>query len=499
MTAARPTPWPKVPAPFVRAVLAGHSALGLAFAALIFLVCFSGSAAVFLQEFQRWERPADPIVEAVSPAALQHGLEEGLRLQPQAKTLFLNLPAPGLPRYRLIAYGPAGDKSWALDADGRAVAVREAPWSDFVQDLHIALELPPTWGRFVVGATGVALLSSLISGLLAHPRIFRDAFHLRRGGAKRLQEADLHNRIGVWALPFHVTIALTGALLGLATIIVGVLALMVFKGDVEKAYALFATPEPAHDTRPAPPPNLPVMLATLSRLAPVATVTYVMVEDPRQGGQHINIGVERPRRLSREAYGFDRSGKLLGGSAYGARNLGERLYSSIGTVHFGWFGGLPVKIAYGLLGAGLTAVTASGVSIWLARRRDKGRPAQGWERVWIAAVWSQPLAYAAAALAAQLGGPTPLAAWAGATLAALALAARARAESLSRGLRAAGAAVLAMSVVAHAIRWASRSTDPAAWAVDLAFLGLALLLVAPEAARLPIVRRRRRAPVADAS
>ena len=35
--------WPKVPAEFVRAMLAGHSALGLAFAALIYLVCFSGS------------------------------------------------------------------------------------------------------------------------------------------------------------------------------------------------------------------------------------------------------------------------------------------------------------------------------------------------------------------------------------------------------------------------------------------------------------------------
>ena len=32
--------WPKVPAGFVRSVLAGHSALGLAFAALIYLVCF---------------------------------------------------------------------------------------------------------------------------------------------------------------------------------------------------------------------------------------------------------------------------------------------------------------------------------------------------------------------------------------------------------------------------------------------------------------------------
>ncbi len=37
----------RVPADFVRAVLKGHSSLGLAFAALIYLVCLTGSFAVF--------------------------------------------------------------------------------------------------------------------------------------------------------------------------------------------------------------------------------------------------------------------------------------------------------------------------------------------------------------------------------------------------------------------------------------------------------------------
>ena len=88
----------------------------------------------------------------------------------------------------------------------------------------------PRWARLdpggiLVGLIGVALLSSLISGILAHPRIFRDAFHLRLGGSKRLQEADFHNRLGVWALPFHIIISLTGAFLGLTTIIVGVLGM----------------------------------------------------------------------------------------------------------------------------------------------------------------------------------------------------------------------------------------------------------------------------------
>ena len=48
------TIWLRMSAPFVQAVLAGHSSLGLAFAALIYLVCFSGTVAVLVHDFERW-------------------------------------------------------------------------------------------------------------------------------------------------------------------------------------------------------------------------------------------------------------------------------------------------------------------------------------------------------------------------------------------------------------------------------------------------------------
>lgn len=487
--------WPKIPPNFVRSVLAGHSALGLAFAALIFLVCLSGVAAVFIQEVQRWERPQDPVVTAPTPAAIQAAFETGLRLTPDTNHVVINLPVEGLPRFTLTTWVGQHDRTWALDSQGRAHQRVDKPWTDFVQDLHIYLHLPRTWGIFVVGLTGVALLSSLISGILAHPRVLRDAFHLRWGGSKRLQEADLHNRIGIWALPFHVTLSLTGALLGLSTVIVGVLAMVVFKGDTEKAYALFATPEPAHDQRVVPARNLVDMQATLARIAPAARITYVAVEDPRKAQQHISFRTEKPNALAREIYSFDRTGALLGGSGYGARNLGESLYSAIGPAHFGWFGGWATKIAYGLLGVGLTTVTSSGVAIWLARRRARGRPAPRWERIWIAAVWSQPFAYGAAMLGVVAAGLAPIAVWGAATLAALASAGVLRnPAAISRGLRSAGALALAAAAGAHAVRWAGQPVDPAGFGVDAALVLLALVLVTPEILR--IARRRAQRPQA---
>jgi len=485
--------WPKVPSGFVRAVLAGHSALGLAFAALIYLVCFSGSVAVFANEFHRWERASAPQMTSVTPQALQNLLVQSLAKVPGAEHVFLY--PPQAEAQNLVAYVDKDgvSREFMANAQGDIVAEADTPWTEFMTRLHINLHLPQTWGIFIVGLTGVALLSSLVSGVLAHPRVFKDAFHFRWGGSKRLQEADLHNRIGVWALPFHIAISLTGALLGLTVIIVGILALAVFKGDTEKAYALFLPPHPIDDPRPAPLPQLPVILAKAQAIAPGMSPTYVGFEHPGEAGAGVIINVAKPGTLSRgDLMTFDREGKVMSVSKFDESNLGQQIINVLGPIHFGWFGGGLIKIVYAVLGLGLTTVTSSGVAIWLARRRAKGRPAPRWERVWIATVWSQPFAFSASALVSLFAAWPPLAVWAAATLLAFGTAALWMPQAISTRLRLASAALLALTGAAHMMVFGSDITDPMAWTVDIALIIVAAGLAAT------VVRFRKRAPVADA-
>lgn len=471
--------WPKIPSGFVRAVLAGHSALGLAFAALIYLVCFSGTVAVFAEEFHRWEQPAAPRMAAISPAALQTAVEGAITEYGKAEHIFISLPTDGAPRVSLYLDRAAGDLELFADAQGQLTDPAPTPWTDFMTTLHIYLHLPRSWGIFVVGLTGVALLSSLISGIFSHPRVFRDAFHLRWGGSKRLQEADLHNRISIWALPFHVTIALTGALLGLTTIIAGVLALALFQGDVGRAYDLFLPPAPQDDPRPAPLPRVDTALAQVARMTPEAVATYVSLEHPGEQGQSVQVLAGAPGRLSAgENYVFDGTGRPLTDAPMGGETLGAQIIQAIGQLHFGWFGGWPIKLVYAVLGAGLTVVTTSGVAIWLARRRDKGRPAPMWERIWIATVWSQPLAFGASAALAFIPAIPPLASWAIVTLLGLGAAFVWTAPAaISRRLRLASALCLGLAVIAHMAVWRGAAADPVAWITNAVAMLLAAGLV----------------------
>ncbi len=475
--------WPRIPAGFVRSVLAGHSALGLAFAALIYLVCFSGTLAVFAHEFARWEKPSAPMLQAVAPASVQRALAAAqAEFGSPAEHAYLTLPTPELPRFQIsldIGHGKV-ERKWFVDGAGALAGSADAAWTDFMSALHIYLHLPRTWGGFVVGLTGVALLSSLISGVLAHPRVFKDAFHLRWGGSKRLQEADLHNRIGVWGLPFHLIVTLTGALLGLATLIIGVLAMVVFDGDTGKVYEVFFGPPPIDDPRPAPLPNLVAALDGVERLTPGALPTFVAVEHPNERGQGVLVTARQPDRLALgENYTFDGAGGLIRAPKTVDRSMGERVFNVLAVLHFGWFGGWPIKIAYGLLGLGLTTVTSSGVAIWLARRRDKGRPAPRWERIWIAAVWGQPFAYAASMVGA-LAAPmiAPVAVWAAATAAALATALAWDVKAISARLRLATAALLVVAAASHLAIHRAAYADPMAWGVQASLIVVAVVLTA---------------------
>ncbi len=485
-----------LPPAFVQAMLAGHSALGLAFAALIYVVCISGTIAVFLHELRRWETPQGPVVESVTPEVVNVALGNLYARALEADAvhdMYLYAPSALTPWFGGSYFDHDSDRhgEFLFDASGAIAGAPHAPVTDFLVTLHVNLHLPSTFGLFLVGLTGVALLSSLISGILSHPRVFRDAFALRWGGSRRLQEADLHNRLSVWGLPFHVVVSLTGALLGLSTLVIGLLAMAAYDGDTEKAFAAILGPMPVENETAAPMPDIVALMAQVHARAPGAVLDSVLIQHAATQGQMTGLQAASPGHLALgERYYFDATGAFVADAGQEGGSIGQQILGALQPLHFGWFGGLWIKLAYGLLGLALTVITTSGVMIWLARRRDKGRPAPGWERVWAAMVWSQPLSYALVGTAGlfvaedlllpvYLGGL--------ALSAAVAMAIRDGA-AVSRALRWIGAALIAGLAFLHGAMWSGRIADPMAWGVDAALIVIALALA------LPLLRGRAALP-----
>lgn len=471
---------PFLPPNFVRAMLAGHSALGLAFAALIYIVCLSGTIVVFMFELQRWEQPTSPLIfQPASTAAIGTVTQQGYAQAVKDKGGHdLTILGPSWRDPRLSVHyhdhetGVEG--SWLADADGNLVSRIKAPWTHFITDLHIHLHLPNTWGLFLVGLTGVALLSSIVSGVLSHPRIFKDAFAFRWGGSRRLQEADLHNRLSVWGLPFHIAVSVTGALLGLSTLVVGVLALAAYDGDSERAFAEVLGPRPSADETAAPIPDLPAMIRSIQERKPDAVFANANIQHIGKAGQIASVGMSTPGHLAfANAYNFDGNGKLLGDNGVEEGSIGKQILGALQPVHFGWFGGMPVKLLYGILGLALSVVTYTGVTIWLARRRDAGRPAPHWERIWTAVGWGQPLAIAGSIITGLLTASDALilTTYLLLTLATLGLSIIMKGTSAVSWVFKTGTAVLlTFAASTHIALWSDKATDPMALYVNVAIV-----------------------------
>ena len=393
----------------VQRALSAHAAIGLLASALLYLVCVTGTVLVFYQEWQRVEQMDAPEMAMIDPGAVQTAVAAVLASEkgkPATTHLYVHLPVPGLPRTTITTDSQAVH----VDTAGRIAGAEENSWSEFLLALHYSLNIPGSIGLIVVGALGVMMLALSLSGVIAHPRIFRDAFRLRARDRAGVGLADWHNRLSVWTLPFGLAIALTGAMIGLGLLGAWGLAASFYKGDVEAAYAPIFGGEAKADPAPAPVADVAAPLAWIAAHRPAVRPTYLILHDPGTRGQHVQLIAEHPQRLIYgETYEFDASGRFLGTAGMADGHMGQQMAASTYNLHFGNFGGLPVKFAYFALGLALTIVVATGTSIWLGKRERRGIGTPRLRAGWDAVMWGIPLALALTFLArAGFGNGAPL-------------------------------------------------------------------------------------------
>ena len=133
-------------------------------AALMFVVCLSGTIAVFYPELERWEQPGVAESTAWDPATLEAGFNRFLadpeRLTPH---MSLYLPTADFPRTRMANE----EAAWLVGADGFPGERERHPYTHLLTNVHLYLTLPQSWGMILVSALGALLFALVVSGFLA--------------------------------------------------------------------------------------------------------------------------------------------------------------------------------------------------------------------------------------------------------------------------------------------------------------------------------------------
>jgi uncharacterized iron-regulated membrane protein len=369
----------------VKSSLKSHSYIALWFSALLYLICISGAIAVFFEEFERLEQPSINEYSKFPAENIQPAIDQYIqRIGNIPKATYIVLPTEGFPRTHITD----GIDEWYVNQDGSFSNRVSSPWTGMLKDLHTSLHLPHIIGMTLVGFFGIVLFSLIVSGIFSHPKLFKDAFFLRRTRSNQLKNTDWHNRLSVWGLPFHLMIAITGSFIGLSSVLISITALGFFNNDTQAVVDAIYGDEPVLEGT-GNKIDYPEAFRQLQIEAPLAEAIYLVVHNMGDKNQLLEIAATLPNRLIySEMYVFEENGEFIEKQGMSDGPAGRQISYSTYRLHFGHFDNFWIKPFYFLMGLMLSLMAVFGMNIWFARRAHRSWINHAWQG-W---VWGIPIA-----------------------------------------------------------------------------------------------------------
>jgi len=233
----------------------------------------------------------------------------------------------------------------------------------FIYRLHTDVFLG-LGGLLFMGLMGVLFVAAIVSGLVLYGPFMRklDFGTVRRKGSRRLKWLDLHNLFGAVTLAWALVVGLTGAINTLATPLQ-----QKWQAEVMTAFAADYRGKPA----PAALASLEAAVATARAASAGMTPAFVSFPGTGYSGDHhLGVFLQGATPLTERIFQ-----PVLIDAETGALTAKPEVPGYILTLllsqplHFGDYGGLPLKIIWALLDAATILVLGSGLYLWVARNR----------------------------------------------------------------------------------------------------------------------------------
>ena len=267
-----------------------------------------------------------------------------------------------------------------LYSDIASAKLLEQPHPDstltgFLLKLHAEWFLGPI-GQLLGALIAFLVLLSLISGLVVYaPYVKRFLLGIvRRGRGKRLFQLDLHNLMGSMVFGWALVVTITGFLLGFSTVAIGIWQITELS-ELQHKYS-----QPLSVTRPAfDIDHVYTVAATAQPGWRPSSVFFPGSEYSTKSHYMVLLNGQQglDERLLKVAL-VDANTGTLTTTVDLPLYLKAILLSQ--PLHFGDYGGMPLKILWTLCTWMTLFITANGAWLWWAKRRKKkhaGHPAKG--------------------------------------------------------------------------------------------------------------------------
>lgn len=351
-----------------------HKWSSLVCTAFLLMLCLTGLPLIFHEEIEHLSGVVEaPIMAENTPNASMDAVADAARKQrPQEVIRFMFWEQDEHPNVTLVSMAKSmdasPDDSNIVLVDSRTAKVLDAPPPDrgfmyVMLKLHIDMfaGLP---GMLFLGFMGLLFAVAIISGIvLYHPFMRRlDFGTVRREKQARLKWLDIHNLLGVATLVWALVVGITGTINTLSQIVI-----MVWQGD--------QMAEMIAPYKGLPPPvklgSLQDSIDTAKQAVPDMHVSFVafpgsMFSSPHHYTVFLKGNTPVTSRLLRPALIDAQTAKLTD-----TREMPWYVKTLLLSqpLHFGDYGGLPLKIIWALLDLVTIVVLVSGLYLWIKRRQ----------------------------------------------------------------------------------------------------------------------------------
>ncbi len=350
-----------------------HKWTSLVCTVFLLFLCLTGLPLIFSDELRLWLGEAvEPPKHAAGtePAVLDTLVKDARSRRPDDSVKFLNRDDDGPAWFVVLGETPAAqDNSAVFMYDSRTGEfLHSLPVNEGVVNLlfrlHVDL-LVGLPGSLFLGAMGLLFVASIVSGVVVYGPFMRKLLFgvVRNDRGPRLRWLDLHNLLGIVTVLWALVVGMTGVVNTLDRPLLGYwqmteIAEMIapWKGKTPPARMT-----PVDDAVRAAEAAVPDMLVRFIAFpgTPFAGPYHYMVF--MRGDMPLTARLLKPVLVDAET-----------GQVSDRRDLPWYLTLLLVSqpLHFGDYGGMPLKILWGLLDAMTIVVLWSGLYLWWRKRQQ---------------------------------------------------------------------------------------------------------------------------------
>ncbi len=352
-----------------------HKWTSLICTAFLLMLCLTGLPLIFHHEIEHLlgETPEPTALPVGTPfVPLDRLTTHALQQRPGEQVMFVSWD-PEEPELVFVTTGPdakANENLHFFTFDGRTGDILTQTAQNTLTFMHVMLQLHVDMfaglpGKLFLGLMGLLFVIAIVTGIAVYGPLMRklDFGTVRKQRSTRIKWLDLHNMLGIVTVVWALVVGGTG--------VINTWADLIFKYWQHDQLAAMTTPY-AGQPAVGSPGSLDTAMATARAHAPGMTPGFVAFPGGNFSSPHhyaifmrgdtpLTARLFKPVLVDAQTGAFTDSRDL----PWYATTL---LLSQ--PLHFGDYGGMPLKVLWALFDLVTIIVLSSGLYLWLQRRRS---------------------------------------------------------------------------------------------------------------------------------